>query len=283
MYDRLQVAKVLPGHWVLPVPARADATAWPYVALYARSGSTSVDLADRRIDLAQGDLCVARNHGRLEIRASADMELLVIRVPQEAIGPYRQALDDAEGRHWSTESGTASLVAHLLDGLAAQLDDYHPANPGRFAYYLVGLIALMCADGGPTALGSVRARTMERAKEYIERNLGDVDLTPDRVATAQNVSTRTLHRLFESEGLTISGWIRLRRLEHCRMDLTDRASEDLSISSIGAKWGLYDAAHFSRLFKSSYGISPRAYRLAQGQGEPARHRTEFRYAQAEIA
>ena len=120
----------------------------------------------------------------------------------------------------------------------------------------------MCAESAPTAIGSMRTRTLERAKEYIEQNLGDMDLTPDRVALAQNVSTRTLHRLFEADGHTISGWIRLRRLEHCRMDLTDRASGELSISRIGARWGLYDAAHFSRLFKSSYGVSPRAYRLS---------------------
>ena len=32
------------------------------------------------------------------------------------------------------------------------------------------------------------------------------------------------------------------------------------MSGIGARWGLWDAAHFSRLFKATYGISPRAYR-----------------------
>ncbi|WP_432990583.1 helix-turn-helix domain-containing protein [Dactylosporangium sp. CA-233914] len=283
-YDRLQVAKVLPGQWVFPAPRHAEATARPYLAVYARSGSAFVTLGERAIDLNHGDFCVVRNRGVLDVRTTAGAELLIIRVPAEAVGPYRQALDAADGYRWSTSSGTASLVARLLDGLAAQLDDYRPGNPSRFAYYLVGLMALMCDEGGTTCIGSVKARTLENAKEYIERHLGDIDLTPDRVAVAQNVSTRTLHRLFESEGLTISGWIRLRRLEHCRMDLADRVLQELSISSIGAKWGLYDAAHFSRLFKSSYGLSPRAYRLVHGRDRADRNdRTAFSYPRAEIA
>jgi len=33
------------------------------------------------------------------------------------------------------------------------------------------------------------------------------------------------------------------------------------VSSIATRWGLFDPAHFSRLFKSTYGLSPREYRI----------------------
>jgi AraC-like DNA-binding protein len=39
-----------------------------------------------------------------------------------------------------------------------------------------------------------------------------------------------------------------------------------SVSAIGARWALWDAAHFSRLFKSTFGASPRAYRQAALDG-----------------
>ncbi|MEV8610809.1 helix-turn-helix domain-containing protein [Amycolatopsis sp. NPDC051373] len=32
------------------------------------------------------------------------------------------------------------------------------------------------------------------------------------------------------------------------------------IAAIGRRWGFSDAAHFSRLFRSTYGRSPREYR-----------------------
>ena len=58
----------------------------------------------------------------------------------------------------------------------------------------------------------------------------------------------------------MSGWIRAQRLEHCRRDLVNPALAEEPVTSIAAHWGLIDAAHFSRLFKSAYGSAPRDYR-----------------------
>ena len=33
-----------------------------------------------------------------------------------------------------------------------------------------------------------------------------------------------------------------------------------SISTIAARWGLADSSHFSRLFRATYGMSPREFR-----------------------
>jgi AraC-like DNA-binding protein len=42
--------------------------------------------------------------------------------------------------------------------------------------------------------------------------------------------------------------------------LDDPAHADRSVSEIGARWGLPDAPHFSRVFKGAYGMSPRQFR-----------------------
>lgn len=36
------------------------------------------------------------------------------------------------------------------------------------------------------------------------------------------------------------------------------------MSAIAARWGLVDAAHFSRLFRAAYGLPPTEYRLTAG-------------------
>jgi AraC-like DNA-binding protein len=41
---------------------------------------------------------------------------------------------------------------------------------------------------------------------------------------------------------------------------------DKPISAIAARWGFPDPAHFSRLFKATYGRSPRQFRR-EGQGQ----------------
>jgi len=259
-YDRLQVARVLARSWSLPAPEARESASWPFLALAALSGGASIRHGELRRELAEGELCVLRNRADLEVASPEGAELLLMRIPETAVGPHGAVLDAAHGSVWSAANGTASLVGHLLQGLAAQIDDYVPGNPVRLAEHIVGLVVLMCSDGFVPD-GSTHPGLLAKAKEHIEARLGDVELSPDRIAAALNVSTRTLHRLFESQGLTISGWIRARRLEHCRADLVDRNMDASSVSRIGTRWGLWDAAHFSRLFKASYGLSPRAYRL----------------------
>jgi len=37
---------------------------------------------------------------------------------------------------------------------------------------------------------------------------------------------------------------------------------DRPVAAIAARWGFVDAAHFSRAFKTAFGISPSEYRAA---------------------
>ena len=101
-----------------------------------------------------------------------------------------------------------------------------------------------------------------RVRTYIEHRLGDPRLDVADIAAAHHVSIRALQKLFESDGQTVTGWIRARRIEHCRKDLANTSLADQPVSSIAAKWGLVDPAHFSRLFKTTYGLPPRDYRAS---------------------
>ena len=112
------------------------------------------------------------------------------------------------------------------------------------------------AAGGAAAL----AVPLLRIHAFIEQHLGDADLTPGLVAAAHYISVRYLYRLFDTQGTTVASWIRQRRLERCRRDLADPALDALPVSAIAARWGLPDAAHFSRLFRRTYGQPPAEYR-----------------------
>ncbi|WP_260860629.1 helix-turn-helix domain-containing protein [Mycobacterium tilburgii] len=89
------------------------------------------------------------------------------------------------------------------------------------------------------------------------------------IAAANGMSVRYLQRLFEEDGDTVTGWIRARRIERCRRDLTDARYAHVSVSSVAARWGLTNAAHFSRLFKSVHGVPPTHYRARATAAEGA--------------
>ncbi|MFI0452706.1 helix-turn-helix domain-containing protein [Actinomadura sp. 6N118] len=74
------------------------------------------------------------------------------------------------------------------------------------------------------------------------------------VAAAHHISVRLLHKLFTDQEMTVADFIRHRRLERCRQDLRDPTLRNRPISSIGARHGLVNPAHFSRLFRDAYGV-----------------------------
>ncbi|WP_224763637.1 helix-turn-helix domain-containing protein [Salinibacterium sp. ZJ70] len=250
--DRLEVLSLLGGTTYLE-GAHPDRPTFDVV--HVATGTAHLGAQPPR--LGAGDIAVLRSAGRVRIDVASGAHLVIVRIPETAAGPHAQAMRGASGRTLRAEQGTSGLVAHLLRGLAAQ-GDVGTEHPARLSQHVVGLIGLMCLDSRDD--DAWRPDILREAIEYIEQHLSDLDLNPDAIAAAQNISTRTLHRLFEREGLTLGTWIRTRRLEQCRAELTDPVLATTAVSAIGARWGLWDAAHFSRLFKSAYGASPRAYR-----------------------
>ncbi|WP_433271738.1 helix-turn-helix domain-containing protein [Actinosynnema sp. CS-041913] len=113
-------------------------------------------------------------------------------------------------------------------------------------------------DAGPPPDGH-RQALVARVRAFIDGHLADPGLCPAVVAAAHHVSTRQLHRLFAGQDLGVAGWIRHRRLERSRHDLATRREP---VHVVASRWGFPDAAHFSRLFRRTYGMSPSDYRHA---------------------
>jgi AraC-like DNA-binding protein len=105
-----------------------------------------------------------------------------------------------------------------------------------------------------------REELWARIQRAIESRLGDPNLSPGDIAASLGVSTRHLHRLFSGADLTVGEWIRCRRLQRCRADLASPRLRDRTITEIALFWGFSDSSHFSRCFKSEFGLSARAFR-----------------------
>jgi AraC-like DNA-binding protein len=94
------------------------------------------------------------------------------------------------------------------------------------------------------------------------------------LAQANHISVRYLHRLFHDQGTSVARWVCERRLANCRRDLEDPALAQRGVHSIARRWGFEDPAHFSKIFKASYGDPPGVYRKAgrAGSSRPRRGR-----------
>jgi AraC-like DNA-binding protein len=104
-------------------------------------------------------------------------------------------------------------------------------------------------------------RLDESAREitrYVRTHLQDEALGPASIAHAYAMSIRALHALFEDIDQSVAGLVRSERLARCMEDL--RRPSGGSVTEIAFRWGFSDAAHFSRLFKRAFGMTPSVVR-----------------------
>ncbi|MGA5142374.1 helix-turn-helix transcriptional regulator [Streptomyces azureus] len=84
------------------------------------------------------------------------------------------------------------------------------------------------------------------------------------MAAAHHMSVRHLHRLFEKQGTTVSRWIQHNRLEACRRELGRPGRNVPTVTSVAHRFGFTSSTHFSRTFRTAYGMSPREWRSTRG-------------------
>ncbi|MBQ0866485.1 helix-turn-helix domain-containing protein [Streptomyces sp. RK75] len=113
---------------------------------------------------------------------------------------------------------------------------------------------------GPRAAADHHRALFARVQSFVWAHLGDPELRPDTIAAAHHISTRSLHRLFRSQGCTVSSWIRRQRLNRARRDLADPKLAHHTIQTIAATWGFTRAADFTRAFRTAYGVPPQDFR-----------------------
>ncbi|KAB2340001.1 helix-turn-helix domain-containing protein [Actinomadura rudentiformis] len=160
--------------------------------------------------------------------------------------------------------GIGALVTSHVRHLIKYSDRYLPADAARLGTVTVDLIAAMLAhhlDQGKALPEDTRRHALlAQIHAFIDRHLSDPELSPQTIAAAHHISPRSLHRLFQAQDTTVTGRIRARRLERCKRDLSDPQLAGQPINVIAARWGFTHAAHFTRAFRSTYGLTPNEYR-----------------------
>ncbi|MFI5893717.1 helix-turn-helix domain-containing protein [Actinoplanes sp. NPDC051513] len=161
-------------------------------------------------------------------------------------------------------AGMGDLTAQFLLQLAGNVEDYTPTEAARLSTAALEILATRLArELDVSDWGTPEARRhalLVTIQGFIQQHLSDPQLSPAGVAAYHHVSLRSLHQLFHDEGLTVAGWIRSRRLERCRRDLTDPSLAAHPVVAIATRWGFASAADFSRAFRTAHGLPPAEYR-----------------------
>jgi AraC-like DNA-binding protein len=248
-----------------------------FIALAPQDGAFELTHAGRHTVLHPPDLVMYSSSYPFAIRVAATngrwAGVTVAQVPQSRLALPSGCTDRLLGRKLSGADGPGFLLRHFLTTMTGDAGRYLPTDGPRLEPVLVNLVTAAVAhelDDLPAEPRTHHEVLLTRIQAFIHRHLSDPALSPARVAEANHVSRRQLNRLFQEHGMTVAGWIRDRRLECCHRDLADPGQRDRPISGVAARWGFPDPAHFSRVFRAAYAMSPLEHRERATGGFPGR-------------
>jgi len=212
-----------------------------------------------------GDLVLFNTNDPYTLVYDNDVQLLVVQFPHRLLSAPPMLLNQLTAQAISGDRGLARVARSYLSELAQNLTWIAGELGPRIAHNAVGLLTSMfLSELGvlTTSATHPHEQLLREIEEFVQDNIADPELGPEVIASAHFISTRHLHTIFKERGQTVSDWIRSLRLEYCRRDLLDPVHAHESVFRIAMRWGFVDPSHFSKVFRSAYGMSPRDFRLA---------------------
>jgi AraC-like DNA-binding protein len=158
----------------------------------------------------------------------------------------------------NTTQGLGRIATEFCATLATEGSKLEDGIRSGLGNQLMDLLAftLMSSEGDmPAAEGSVKKARLMSVQNWIEAHIADPGLSLEKVATANGMSLRYLHVLFQAGEMSASEWIWNRRLQLAYDRLAK--GEGRTITSVAFDHGFNSSAHFSTMFRRKYGISPR--------------------------
>ncbi|WP_445227882.1 AraC-like ligand-binding domain-containing protein [Corynebacterium sp. H130] len=241
---------------------RSASDADPFCKLSLQLEGTSTMTQDgRTCVLEPGDLALYVTQRPYSLAYDSPQRTLVVYLPLSFLSFTPAQISALTASPITRHSGLGRVAIPMFEQLAANinlLDGAHAEALVRSAINM--LISVFSSEYASELADGSGPLLFQQAKSYIEDNLSHPDLSPATIAAALYVSVRHLHAQFASQGLTVSAYVRDRRLERIRADLANPALSSRSITSVCADYGINDASYFSRIFKNQYGHSPREFR-----------------------
>jgi len=224
------------------------------------NGSLAFAQDGREALIARGDLTALDTSRSFCVSSQEPWALIGFMIPKPLLRPHVDRICAQTALRIPGNEGLGRLVKTFLLDLESGLRDgsIRQGDPELGESILTLARGLYLSN--TTRIGdpkpTPRALLLHRIKKFIDAELGDPNLTPEKIARAHFISLRQLHKLFEADGLSVCEWIREKRLDRCRRDLGDPMLADETVFGVALRWGFTSQAHFSRLFRAAYGCSP---------------------------
>jgi AraC-like DNA-binding protein len=150
-----------------------------------------------------------------------------------------------------------AAMRELLLTVTGLMDSVSDVLLERMGNQLLDLMDVVFENAGLASTVPCANVVVLRATRLITQRIFDRDLNMSSIANLLNISVSSLSRAFRRYGVSTMRHVNALRLEHAGQLLADRS--DLAIGDVAMRCGFVDSAHFSRVFKQKYRMTPRQY------------------------
>jgi AraC-like DNA-binding protein len=247
------------GLRLLRTPTQARQDAAPVIALSVQmlADGRHEQLGHRQI-VRPGSLMMVDLSSPYDFSWSGDGAAGCIQIPIDQIGLPIDVIRRAAAnlRTSPLYDIVTSHVAHLVDDAEQLSADPAAAALGGASIELARALLASAAHTEPHARAVLAETLLTQVRAYVRQHLADPDLRPATIAAAHNISLRYLYKICAHADLSLEQWIIGERLRGARDELLRPDSHQRTIAMVARRWGFTDPTHFTRRFRSTYGLTP---------------------------
>lgn len=243
---------------------RASSAEYFLVSLQRKEISRITQFGNQSV-LKPGDIGVYDSAHPYLLELGESFSKTVLQLPKDRLLSRLPAARMMGGTRIDGQSNIGKLVRDNILAISEQMDGSDPTVSALMQDTLIDLIATGLAAGRSSVvdLALPEQQIIIRVRSLIASQFGDPDLDRNRVAEEVGISVRRLNSIFAKQNTSIGEEIRRKRLNSVADKLSDPRFAALSISEIAMNCGFNNLQHFSTIFRTTFGVSPRAYRAGE--------------------
>lgn len=226
------------------------------VQLYATGGLVG-EAGDRGRVLNGGDVQIL-DLTQSNVTQAAPSGTVAIVVPRETLEQALPAPGNLHGLILRGHSGMGGLLADYMRSLVARAESMTVAEAPLVAQATTDMIVACfqsTAETAERARAAIDQTMRQRIQRHIAARLDSPALQAEALCAEFRISRSQLYRLFEPLG-GVAHYIQEQRLTRACAELCNPAHDHCRIYEIAFALGFSSEAHFSRVFRATFGLSP---------------------------
>lgn len=236
-----------------------------YFAVLLTAGQYKLEQGGREVFLKPGDMTIYDATEPHRITIPDQFAKVLISIPRQLLDERVSNVSRMTATRIPTNRGIGAVTSNMIHSTVEQLPSLSQSAFQSLSDPVLDGISMSLTEiaGRQVHLSRSQVGTLWRLKQFISYNLTNSELDAGSIAAAVGLSPRYMNKLFEQEQTSLMRFVTQQRLVRCRHYLASYLHAHLSITEIAMQAGFNNMAHFSRVFRQQYGMSPRAYRQQQ--------------------